>query len=88
MMFAGKTAVVTGSTSGIGLNIARAFAKEGANIVINGLGDAVAIETERAKIESDFGIKCIYSPANMMVPDEIKKMIADGSAIDTLNQQT
>ena len=80
MMFAGKTAVVTGSTSGIGLNIARAFAKEGANIVINGLGDAVAIETERAKIESDFGIKCIYSPANMMVPDEIKKMIADGIA--------
>ncbi len=80
MMFSGKTAVVTGSTSGIGLNIARAFAKEGANIVINGLGNAQAIETERSKIETDFAVKCIYSAANMMIPDEIRKMIADGIA--------
>ena len=49
-MLKGKVAVVTGSTSGIGLAYARAFAKEGANIVINGLGDAAAIEAERARI--------------------------------------
>ncbi len=52
-----RNAIVTGSTSGIGLAIARAFAKEGANVVINGFGEAVAIETERASIEKDFGVK-------------------------------
>ncbi|MFG1360743.1 3-hydroxybutyrate dehydrogenase [Xanthobacter pseudotagetidis] len=74
-MLKGKVAVVTGSTSGIGLAYARAFAKEGANIVINGLGDAAAIEKERAAIESDFGVKCAYSPANMLKPDEIEGMV-------------
>ena len=54
MSLAGKTAVVTGSTSGIGLAIARAFAQQGANVVINGFGDAAAIETERAGIEAEF----------------------------------
>ena len=48
MSLAAKTAVVTGSTSGIGLAYARAFAKEGCNVLINGFGDAAAIETERA----------------------------------------
>ena len=74
-MLKGKVAVVTGSTSGIGLAYARAFAEEGANIVINGLGDAAAIEKERAAIESDFGVKCSYSPANMLKPDEIEGMV-------------
>ncbi|MBB6308710.1 3-hydroxybutyrate dehydrogenase [Xanthobacter tagetidis] len=74
-MLKGKVAVVTGSTSGIGLAYARAFAKEGANIVINGLGDAAAIEKERAAIESDFGVKCAYSPANMLKADEIEGMV-------------
>ncbi|MEP9350186.1 3-hydroxybutyrate dehydrogenase [Xanthobacter sp. KR7-225] len=74
-MLKGKVAVVTGSTSGIGLAYARAFAKEGANIVINGLGDAAAIEKERAAIESDFGVKALYSPANMLKPDEIEGMV-------------
>lgn len=74
-MLKGKVAVVTGSTSGIGLAYARAFAKEGANIVINGLGDAAAIETERARIETDFGVKCLYSPANMLKPEEIEGMV-------------
>ncbi|MTI43277.1 3-hydroxybutyrate dehydrogenase [Roseibium hamelinense] len=74
-MLSNKTAVVTGSTSGIGLAIARGLAKEGANIVINGLGDAGEIEAERAGIEKDFGVKCVYSPANMMKPDEIAGMI-------------
>ena len=75
MSLKSRNAIVTGSTSGIGLAIARAFAAEGANIVINGLGDAAAIETERAGIEKDFGVKCLYSPANMLKPDEIAGMV-------------
>ncbi|MBP2149622.1 3-hydroxybutyrate dehydrogenase [Xanthobacter autotrophicus DSM 597] len=74
-MLKGKVAVVTGSTSGIGLAYARAFAKEGANVVINGLGDAAAIEKERAAIESDFGVKALYSAANMLKADEIEGMV-------------
>jgi 3-hydroxybutyrate dehydrogenase len=75
-MLNGKTAVVTGSTSGIGLGIARALAKEGANVVINGFGDQAAIEAERTGIEKQFGIKAIYSPADMTKPAEIAEMIA------------
>src|SRR3978361_2310075 len=72
----GKTAVVTGSTSGIGLAYARAFAGAGANIVINGMGAAADIEKERAAIESDFKVKAIHSPADMTKPAEIAGMIA------------
>lgn len=87
-MLANKTAVVTGSTSGIGLAIAKAMAREGANIVINGFGDASAIEKERSGIESEFGVKCVYSSADMTKPDEIAAMIADSEkefgAVDVL----
>lgn len=76
-MLANKTAVVTGSTSGIGLGCARAFAEKGANVVINGLGDADEIEKTRAAIEADYGVRCTYSPANMLNGDEIAGMIAD-----------
>ncbi|WP_346892478.1 3-hydroxybutyrate dehydrogenase [uncultured Roseibium sp.] len=76
-MLAKKTAVVTGSTSGIGLACARGFAEQGANVVINGFGDADAIEAERAGIEKDFGVRCIYSAADMTKPDEIANMIAN-----------
>jgi 3-hydroxybutyrate dehydrogenase len=72
----GKTALVTGSTSGIGLGIARAMAENGANVVVNGFGDKAAIEQERAGIEKDFGVKAIYSPADMTKPPEIADMIA------------
>jgi len=75
-MLKGKVALVTGSTSGIGLAMARAFAKDGANIVINGFGDAAAIEKERGAIESDFGVKALYSAADMTKPDEIAAMVA------------
>jgi 3-hydroxybutyrate dehydrogenase len=75
-MLKGKTALVTGSTSGIGLATARALAADGANIVINGFGDKAAIEAERAGLEKDFGIKAIYSPADMSKPAEIAEMIA------------
>lgn len=87
-MLANKTAVVTGSTSGIGLGCARAFAEKGANVVINGLGDPAEIEATRAAIEADFGVKCLYSPANMLNGDEIAGMIADAEtefgAVDIL----
>src|SRR5688572_15990107 len=75
-MLKGKYAVVTGSTSGIGLAIARALAKEGANVAINGFGDEAAIETERAGIEREFGVNAIYSSADMTRPAEIAAMIA------------
>src|SRR3954468_18096638 len=71
----GKSAVVTGSTSGIGLAYARALAKEGANVLINGFGEAAAIEKERAGIESEFGVKSIYSAADMTKPADIAGMI-------------
>ncbi len=72
-----KTAVVTGSTSGMGLAIARALAQDGANVVINGFGDAAAIEKERASIEGDYGVKAAYSAADMTKPEDIAKMISD-----------
>jgi 3-hydroxybutyrate dehydrogenase len=74
-MLKGKNAVVTGSTSGIGLGIARAFAKDGANVVINGFGDKAEIEKERAAIETEFGVKAIHSAADMTKPAEIAAMI-------------
>src|SRR5580658_6812204 len=75
MMLKGKSALVTGSTSGIGLAMARALAAEGANITINGFGDKAAIETERAGIEKDFGVKAVYSPADMTKGSEISDMV-------------
>jgi 3-hydroxybutyrate dehydrogenase len=74
-MLKGKSAVVTGSTSGIGLAIARALAKEGVNVTINGFGAAADIEKERAGIETEFGVKAGYSPADMTKPAEIADMI-------------
>lgn len=75
----GKTAVVTGSTSGIGLAIARKLAGAGANVVINGFGAAADIEKERAGIESEFKVKAIHSPADMTKPAEIAEMIETGA---------
>jgi 3-hydroxybutyrate dehydrogenase len=75
MLLRSKSAVVTGSTSGIGLAVARALAKEGANILINGFGQADEIETVRRSIETDFSVRSVYSSADMSKPDEIIAMI-------------
>jgi 3-hydroxybutyrate dehydrogenase len=77
MPFQKRNAIVTGSTSGIGLAIARAFAKEGANVVLNGFGDAAAIDAERAAITKEFGVKAFYSSADMSKPDEIRTMVKE-----------
>ena len=71
-----RTAIVTGSTSGIGEGIARALAAVGNNIVLNGFGDALAIEKIRTSIEADSKVKCIYSNADMTKPVEIEAMFA------------
>jgi len=75
-MLKGKTALVTGSTSGIGLATARALAEEGANVMLNGFGDKAEIEKIRAGIEKEFAVEVRYSPADMSKPAEITAMIA------------
>jgi 3-hydroxybutyrate dehydrogenase len=74
-MLKGKSAVVTGSTSGIGLGIATVLASKGANLVINGFGEAAAIEATRADLEAKYGVKVVYSGADISKPDEVKAMI-------------
>jgi 3-hydroxybutyrate dehydrogenase len=71
----GKTALVTGSSSGIGKGIAEAFARAGANVVLNGFGDAKEIEALRAGLEKQHGVKAIYDAADMMKPAEIARMV-------------
>ena len=80
MFLKGKTALITGSTSGIGLAYAKALAAEGAAIVINGFGDAAAIEQERAALEATSGAKAIYSGHDLTKVDQIEAMMKE--AID------
>jgi 3-hydroxybutyrate dehydrogenase len=75
-MIKGKAAIVTGSTSGIGLGIATALAAEGCNLMLNGFGDKAAIETLRSGLAGKHGIKVGYSPADMSKPAEIRAMVA------------
>lgn len=76
-MLKDRVAVVTGSTSGIGLGIAEAFAAAGAGIVLNGFGDAADIERTRHSLSSKHEVKVTYSPADMSRPAAISGMVAD-----------
>ncbi|HEX8231953.1 MAG TPA: 3-hydroxybutyrate dehydrogenase [Caulobacteraceae bacterium] len=73
----GQAAVVTGSTSGIGLALARGLAAHGCSVMLNGLGDAAEIEAIRSGIEADHGVAAAYHPANMLAPAEIAGMVAE-----------
>jgi len=76
---AGKSAVVTGSTSGIGRGIAERFAAEGANVMLNGLGEAGEIEALRGAIAKEHGVRALYHGADMTRPGEIATMIAEAA---------
>ncbi|HET6237871.1 MAG TPA: 3-hydroxybutyrate dehydrogenase [Acetobacteraceae bacterium] len=77
MSLKGKVALVTGSTSGIGLGIARALGAEGADLMLNGFGDAAKIETERAGLAKEFGIRVGYSAADISKSTDIAAMVAE-----------
>ena len=82
MTLAGKTALITGSTSGIGLAYAKALAAEGANIVINGFGDKDAIEQERLALEQASGAKALYSGHDLTKVEEIEAMMREAADLE------
>ncbi len=88
MQFTGKSALVTGSTSGIGLGIAEAFAAQGANLIINGLGDKAEIEQLRSRLQQQHGVSVLYDDADMSRPEQIEAMVMRGvrqfGAVDIL----
>jgi 3-hydroxybutyrate dehydrogenase len=75
-----RSVIVTGSTSGIGLGIARAFAAEGADLTLNGLGDAQAIADLQRSLGKEFGVRVRYSAADMRQPHEIAEMVDEAAA--------
>jgi 3-hydroxybutyrate dehydrogenase len=75
MSLQGKTAIVTGATSGIGLAIARSFAAKGVNVLLDGFGDSDENRKIAAKVAEEFGVKTAYSPADMSKPAEIEAMV-------------
>jgi 3-hydroxybutyrate dehydrogenase len=74
-MLKNKTAIVTGSTSGIGLGIARSLGAAGANLMLNGFGDAAQIEALRAGLAKEFGVKVGFSGADISKPEQIRAMV-------------
>jgi 3-hydroxybutyrate dehydrogenase len=79
-MFDGLTALITGSTSGIGLGIAKSLAAGGANIVLNGFGDAARIESLRAGLEAEHRVRVRYDGADLSRQDAIESLV--GNAIE------
>ena len=79
-MLKGKSAIVTGSTSGIGRGIAQALAAEGANVMLNGFGDSDEIENIRSALADTYGVTVLYSGADMRKADEIEAMVAQAAA--------
>jgi 3-hydroxybutyrate dehydrogenase len=77
-----KAAIVTGSTSGIGLGIARALAEAGADVMLNGFGDAAAIARLRDELETSHGVRVVHSGADMSRPEQIEEMVV--AAMDGL----
>ena len=77
----GKNALVTGSTSGIGLGIAQALAAEGANLCLNGFGDAAAIDQLQKDVAAQYGVKVTYHGADMSKPAEIRAMVAHAQSV-------
>ncbi|MEC7028174.1 MAG: 3-hydroxybutyrate dehydrogenase, partial [Pseudomonadota bacterium] len=75
----GKVAIVTGSTSGIGLGIARSLAASGCHVMLNGFGDADEIEKVRAGLENEHGVQIAYNGADMTKPQEIADLIKDAA---------
>lgn len=81
----GKTALITGSTSGIGLGMARALAQSGCDIILNGFGDGDEIEALRTSLEQDFSVRVLYHGANMLKGAEIAALFEDiGQNVDIL----
>ena len=80
-MLKGKSAIVTGSTSGIGLGIARALAAQGCNVMINGFGVARDIKDFRTGLERDYGVRTVHSGADMASPAQIHTMVAEAAEI-------
>ncbi|WP_284617219.1 3-hydroxybutyrate dehydrogenase [Aquabacterium humicola] len=78
-MLDGKSAIVTGSTSGIGLGIARAFAAAGADVMLNGFGQPGEIEATRAMLQRQYGVKVLHSGADMSRPEQIRAMAAEAA---------
>ena len=76
-MLPGKTAIVTGSTSGIGIGIATAFAAEGCDVVLNGFGDRASIEHLRAALAERYGVRALYLAADLTKPSEIRGLVAE-----------
>ncbi len=80
MALKGKVALVTGSTSGIGLGIARALAAAGADVMLNGFGDAAAIEALRAGLAAEFSVRVLYDGADLSKPDQVAGIVAKTEA--------
>ncbi|HYI69647.1 MAG TPA: SDR family NAD(P)-dependent oxidoreductase, partial [Skermanella sp.] len=79
-MLKGKTALITGSTSGIGLGIAEALAAKGADVMLNGFGEADAITSLQKRIADQFGVKVGYDGADLSKPDQIKTLVEHATA--------